>query len=195
MRHQTDVSAVRASPRVGPIIYSQAQIAAAVDRLAVAIAADHRGQLLVLLGVLKGGVCLVSDLARALSETPGGPSAIMVEHIVVSRYRGSQQSGAEAEIIADSGLSLEGANVVLVDTVVDRGFTLAALQALLKGRRPATLRTCVLVDKPARRATAVQLDYCGVGAPDVFVIGYGLDYKEWYRGLPYLAELREDQTV
>ncbi|MBV8198664.1 MAG: hypoxanthine phosphoribosyltransferase [Candidatus Eremiobacteraeota bacterium] len=183
------------APAVGRIIYTQAEIAAAVERLAGDIAADHREQLLVLLGVLKGGVCLVSDLARALSATPGGPSAIMVEHIVVSRYRGSKESNAPVELILDSGRSLEGANVVLVDTIVDRGLTLAALQALLKERRPATLRTCVLVEKAVRRTPAVALDYRGLAAPDAFVIGYGLDYKEWYRGLPYLAELREEQTV
>ncbi|MBV9234044.1 MAG: hypoxanthine phosphoribosyltransferase [Candidatus Eremiobacteraeota bacterium] len=183
------------APAVGRVIFTQAQIAEAVQRLASAIAATHRGQLLVLVGVLKGGACLISDLARALSAVPGGPSAIMVQHIVVSRYRGSTASDAPVEIIADSGRSLEGANVVLADAIVDRGLTLAALQALFKARRPATLRTCVLVDKPARRTAAIVPDYCGLQAPDAFVIGYGLDYKEWYRNLPYLAELREEQTV
>ena len=183
------------APGVGRVIYTQAQIAAAIERLARAIAADHRGQLLMLLGVLKGGVCLISDLARALSAVPGGPRDIMVEHLVVSRYRGSQESDAPIELLSDSGRSLEGASTVLVDTIVDRGLTLAALQSLLKERRPATLRTCVLLAKPARRRAAVQVDYRGLAAPDSFIIGYGLDYKEWYRGLPYLAELREEQTV
>lgn len=177
------------------MLYSAAEIAAAVDRLATQIAADHRRQPLVLLGVLKGAICLTADLARALARRADGPSEIMVDYICVQRYGESGKSGKAARLAADASLPLEGTNLVLVDTIIDRGLTLAYLRALLAERRPATLRTCVLFDKAARREVDIPIDYRGLAVPDVFAIGYGLDYKESYRNLPYLAELREVQTV
>ena len=90
---------------------------------------------------------------------------------------------------------MPGANVVIVDDIVDNGRTLDFLRALLGERRPASLRTCVLFDRHGRREVDVPIDYPGIAVPNVFAIGYGLDYKELYRNLPYLAELREGQTV
>ena len=95
----------------------------------------------------------------------------------------------------DAAEPIAGANVLLLDDVADNGHTLAFALALLGERQPASLRTCVLFDKPARREVEVPLDYAGLPVPDVFVIGYGLDYQELYRNLPYLAELREGITV
>ena len=182
------------------MLYSAGEIAAAVDRLASEISADHRGQPLVLLGVLKGAICLTSDLARALARKADGPSEIMVDYIFVERYGQAGKSGGAARLAADASLPLEGTNLVVADNIVDRGFTLEFVRALLAKRRPAKLRSCVLFDKPARREVDVPIDYRGLPVPDVFAIGYGLDYKESYRNLPYLAELhlaelREGQTV
>ena len=177
------------------MLYTAAEIAAAIEGLASQIAADHRRQPLVLLGVLKGAICLTADLARALAGSADGPSEIMVDYLCVQRYGESGKAGKPARLAADASLPLEGTNLVLVDNVVDRGVTLAYLQALLAQRRPAQLRTCVLFDKAARREVEIPIDYRGFAEPDVFVIGYGLDYKESYRNLPYLTELREGQTV
>jgi hypoxanthine phosphoribosyltransferase len=95
----------------------------------------------------------------------------------------------------DAALPIAGANVLVLDDIADNGRTLEFLRALLEERRPARLRTCALFDRAARRDVAVTIDYTGIAIPDVFAIGYGLDYKELYRNLPYLAELREGQTV
>ncbi len=180
---------------IGRRICSAEQIAAAVERLAAQIAADYRGQPLVLLGVLKGALCLTADLARALARRPDGPSEILVDYIFVQRYGASGASGGRARLEADARLPLGAANVLIVDDIVDAGLTLEYLRALLEQRRPATLRSCVLFDNPARREAGVPVEYLGLAIPDAFAIGYGLDYKEWYRNLPYLAELREDQPV
>ncbi len=176
-------------------IYSADAIAAAVERLAANIAVDYRGQPLVLLGVLKGALCLTADLARALAGRADGPSEILVDYLFVQRYGAAGTAGGAAWLEADASLPLRGMNLLIVDGIVDEGLTLEYLRALLAERRPATLRSCVLFDKPARRAAKVPIEYRGLAVPDTFAIGYGLDYKEWYRNLPYLAELREGQAV
>jgi hypoxanthine phosphoribosyltransferase len=189
------VTAVRADSCEGPRVCEAEEIARAIDRLAALIAADHPRQPLLLLGVLKGALCLTADLARALAGKADGPSEIMVDYVGVERYGSLGSAGGAASLTMDSSHPIAGANVVVVDDIVDNGRTLTFVHALLKRRAPASLRTCVLFDRPARREVDVTIDYAGIVVPDVFVIGYGLDFKELYRNLPYLAELREGQTV
>jgi hypoxanthine phosphoribosyltransferase len=98
-------------------------------------------------------------------------------------------------LTADSSQPVAGSNVLILDDIADNGRTLEFLITLLGGRKPASLRTCALFDRPARREADIAIDYVGITVPDVFAIGYGLDYKELYRNLPYLAELREGKTV
>jgi hypoxanthine phosphoribosyltransferase len=185
------VTALEVKGNLGRRIYAAEEVAVAVDRLAAEIAVEYRRQPVVLLGVLKGALCLMADLARALAGEPDGPSEIMVDYIFVQRYGSAGTTGTAARLAADASLPLEGTNVIIVDDIVDTGLTLQFLQALLAERRPGTLRSCVLFDKPARREVDVTIDYRGLAVPDVFAIGYGLDYKECYRNLPYLAELQE----
>ena len=180
---------------IGPTLCSREQIAATIERLATKLASDYRGQLLLLLGVLKGAICFTADLARALARQADGPSEIMVDYISVQRYGSLGSSGGRARLAMDCGRSIEGANVLIADDIADNGRTLEFLQSLLKQRRPASLRTCTLFDRPARREVDVPIDYPGIVIPNVFAIGYGLDYKEVYRNLPYLAEFREGTTV
>ncbi len=180
---------------IGRRICSAGEIAAAIERLAAAIAADYLRQPLLLLGVLKGALCLTADLARALAGKGDGPSEIMVDYIGVERYGALGSSGAAPRLAMDSSLPVAGANLVIIDDIVDNGRTLAFLRSLLGGRHPASLRTCVLFDRRGRREVEVAIDYAGIVVPNVFAIGYGLDYKELYRNLPYLAELREGKTV
>lgn len=189
------MSAVEAEDGIGRSICDAGEIATAINRLAALISADHRRQPLLLLGVLKGALCLTADLARALAREAEGPSEIMVDYVGVQRYGSLGSTGGAPRLTMDSSLPVTGVNVVVVDDIVDNGRTLTFVHALLKKRRPAALRTCVLFDRPARREVDVTIDYAGIVVPDVFVIGYGLDYKEQYRNLPYLAELREGQTV
>jgi hypoxanthine phosphoribosyltransferase len=176
------------------VIHAPEAIAQAVEGLAARIAADYRRQPLLLLGVLKGALCFTADLARALAGQADGPSEIMVDYICVERYGTSGQTAGEARLTMDATLAVTGANLLLADDIADRGRTLAYLRSLFEERRPASLRTCVLFDKAARREVDLPIDYAGLRVPDVFVIGYGLDYQELYRNLPYLAALPRGQN-
>lgn len=171
-------------------LFSEAEIAVAIERLARQIAEDHRGQPLLLLGVLKGALYVVTDLARAIAQVPDGPSEIIVDYLCVSSYGNSTRSSGEVRLLKDTSESLTGRNVVIVEDIVDNGLTLQYLQALLQGRNPASLRSCVLFDKPYHRRVNVPVEYVGLQSPDEFVVGYGLDYQELFRNLPYLAQLR-----
>lgn len=171
------------------VLFSKEQIAEAIERLAHEIAGDYSGKPLLLVGVLKGALYVTVDLARALAAIPDGPSEIVMDFVSVGSYGNATESSGEVRLLMDLSVPVEGRNVLILDDVADGGLTLQALQALLQGRGPAGLRTGVLFDKPARRAVDVTLDYIGLTLPNAFAVGYGLDYQEKYRTLPYLAEL------
>ena len=171
------------------VLYTAEQIAEAIERLAREIAADYSGKPLVLLGVLKGALYVTVDLARALAAIPDGPSEIVMDFVSVASYGNATESSGTVSVLMDVSVPVTGRNVLVLDDVADGGLTLQALQALLQGRGPASLRTGVLFDKPARRAVDVKLDYIGLTLRNAFAVGYGLDYQEKYRTLPYLAEL------
>jgi hypoxanthine phosphoribosyltransferase len=135
--------------------------------------------------VLKGALFFLADLARALSPLID----IRIDTISVSSYGNSQRSSGEVRLLKDTTESVEGKNVIIVEDIVDNGLTLDYLQSLLRSRKPASLRTCVLLNKPFRRQITVPLEYVGLACPDTFVVGYGLDYQEKYRNLPYVAKL------
>lgn len=170
-------------------LFTSEQIAAAIRDLAERIAADHAGKPLLLIGVLKGALYVTADLARALSCVAGGPSEIRIDYMAVSSYGNANRSSGEVRMLKDTAENIGGKNVVIIEDIVDNGLTLAYLQGLLRGRDPASLTSCVLFDKPYNRRVDVHVDYVGLTAPDEFVVGYGLDYQEAYRNLPYLAQL------
>jgi hypoxanthine phosphoribosyltransferase len=172
---------------ISAILYDAAAIAAAVGRLAREIAHDLDGEPVTLVGVLKGALFLTADLARALPPQTDA----RIDFVTVSSYGNAARSSGEVSLLKDTAQSVEGKNVVIVEDIVDNGLTLAYLRNLLAARGPATLRSCVLLDKPYRRLTPVQVDYTGLSAPDAFIVGYGLDYQEKYRHLPYLARLED----
>ncbi len=171
-------------------LFSEAEIQSAIERLASEIAADHRGKPLLLLGVLKGALYVTVDLARAISRVPDGPSEITVEYVCVSSYGNATRSSGEVRMLKDAHQPITGQNVVIVEDIIDNGFTLDYLRTLFGGRNPASLKSCVIFDKPFHRLVDVPVEYVGLSSPDEFVIGYGLDYQELYRNLPYLAQLR-----
>ncbi len=171
-------------------LFTEDEISAAISRLATQIAEDYSGQPLTLLGVLKGALYVIADLARALSAVPGGPSEIIVDYLCVSSYGNSTRSSGEVRLLKDASVQITGRNVVIVEDIVDNGLTLSYLRSLLEERRPASLRSCVLFDKPYHRRIDVPVEYVGLQTPDAFVVGYGLDYQELFRNLPYLAQLR-----
>ncbi len=171
-------------------LYRDDEIAAAIERLGGDIARDFSGQPLLLLGVLKGALYVVTDLARAIAAHPNGPSETVVDYMCVSSYGNATRSSGEVRLLKDTSETVTGRNVVIVEDIVDNGLTLEYLHALMAERNPASLRSCVLFDKPYHRKVDVPVEYVGLICPDAFVVGYGLDYQELFRNLPYLAELQ-----
>jgi hypoxanthine phosphoribosyltransferase len=184
--------AARIHPDLEAVLFSEAVIAEAIDAMAHAIARDYEGRDVLLLGILKGAVHVFSDLARRLEMIAPGPSAIYLDLMAVSSYGNASRSSGEVRLIQDTTHAVEGRHVVIVEDIVDNGHTLHYLNALLTARQPASLRSAALLDKPYRRTANIQADYVGLTCPDEFIVGYGLDYQERYRTLPYIAKLRPE---
>jgi hypoxanthine phosphoribosyltransferase len=169
---------------VSNILISTDQIRARVTELAQQIAADYpAGEELHLVAVLKGAFVFLGDLIRAIDRP------LSIDFMAVSSYGKGTTSSGEVRVLKDVDSRLEGRNVVIVEDIVDTGLTLAYLQEILHARGPRTLRTVCLLSKPTRRLVDVKVDYVGFTIDDRFVVGYGLDYAEQYRHLPYLAAL------
>lgn len=179
-------------PDLECVLFSEAEIAAAIRSLAEQIARDHVGEDVLLLGILKGAVHVLSDLARALDGIQPGPARVYLDLMAVSSYGNASRSSGEVRLIQDTTHAIEGRRVVIVEDIIDNGLTLSYLNALLSARKPLSLRSAVLLDKPYRRIAGVKADYVGLTCPDEFIVGYGLDYQERYRTLPYIAKLRPD---
>jgi len=165
------------------VLVTEGAIAARVAELARAIARDYAGENPVLVGVLQGAVPFVADLMRAL------PIDVTVDFIRASSYGAGTSSSGRVRLVADLAVEVADRHVLIVDDIVDTGLTLAALKRTLEARGPRSVRTCVLLDKAGRRETDVTIDYVGFTIPNVFVVGYGLDYGGLYRNLPYVAAL------
>src|SRR4051812_28458462 len=159
-------------------------IQARVRELAAEIDADYPAdEGLHLVCVLKGGFVFMADLVRAM-----GPR-VTLDFIAVSSYATSTKSSGEVRMLKDLDSGLQGRHIVIVEDIVDTGLTLTYLQEILRARSPKTLRTACLLSKPSRRQTEVAVEYIGFTIEDRFVVGYGLDYAEQYRNLPYIAVL------
>ena len=168
-------------------------IQAKVAELGKLITADYRGKNLLLLGTLKGAVPFIADLARAI-DLP-----LEIDYMAVSSYGNSTESSGVVRILKDLEGPVQQKNVLIVEDIVDSGQTLHYLMDVLRQRRPLSLRVCTLLDKGRERVKPVELDYTGFQIPDRFVVGYGLDYAQLYRNLPYIGILKpsvyEDQTM
>lgn len=167
---------------------SAEQIADQVERLAKEIGADYAGKRLVLISVLKGSFVFLADLARALARTQK-LKEIHIEFLGVSSYGSSTRSSGVVQITADVGHSIEGEDVLLVEDIVDTGLTLGYLLDNLQTRYPSSLKVCSLLKKNRPNVAGPMVDYFGFVAPEEFVVGYGLDWAERHRELPYLALL------
>jgi hypoxanthine phosphoribosyltransferase len=168
--------------RPGDVLLSAEAIATRVQEMAREIARDHP-EGVHLIGVLNGAVVFLSDLMRHID------GVVTLDFIGVSSYGENTLSSATPGITMDLQSSIDGRAVVIVEDIVDGGLTLALLQEHLRARRPRSLRTACLLSKPARRQTAVTVDYVGFTVEDHFVVGYGLDHAGRYRNLPYIAIL------
>ena len=172
---------------VAEILLTEAEIAAKVNELGARISADYGGRPLTLVSVLKGSLPFMADLMRAI-EIP-----IRIDLMEVSSYGGTTtESSGLVRILKDLSASIADEDVLIVEDIIDTGLTLNYLIRYLRGKGPASLRICTLLDKPARRLVEIPVDYTGFTIPDQFVVGYGLDYGEHYRNLRYVGVLKPE---
>ncbi len=185
----TESQAATLPEGIAEVICDAEAIGATTDLLAERIATDYRDRKVLVVGVLKGALFFTADLARALQRAGMAPDQIILDFIAVSSYGNAHRSSGEVRLLKDTSESVEGRHVLIVEDIVDNGHTLHYLRAVFGGRGPASLAACALLDKPYHRCVEVPVEYVGMEAPDEFVVGYGLDYQESYRHLPYLARL------
>lgn len=174
-----------APPEVGGLLLGRDQIRERVRELAAQIEADHGGQELVLVTVLRGGLYFLADLCREL------PDPVRLDFMAISSYGAVPHPGG-VRITKDLDENLEGKHVLVVEDIVDTGLTLNYLLGVLASRKPASLEVAVLLDRDHRRIADVPIAYRGFHMPDVFAVGYGLDLYGRYRNLPYLGVLRDE---
>ena len=169
---------------VESILYREEQLRQRVKELGAQITADYAGKEPVLASVLRGSYIFMADLTRAI-DLP-----VTVDFMAVSSYGAGTKSSGQVEIKKDLSDSIEGRDLIIVEDILDSGNTLFYLMEILKARKPASIRICTLMDKPDRRTQPIVADYVGFTIPDAFVVGYGLDYDEKYRNLPYVGILK-----
>jgi hypoxanthine phosphoribosyltransferase len=170
-------------PAVGDILVQRDELEHRVRELAEEISRDYAGRELLLIGVLKGAVFFLADLMRHLEVS------CEVDFMAVSSYGASTDSSGVVRILKDLDAPIEGRDVLIVEDIVDSGLTLSYLFRMLRARGPASLEVCALLTKPERREIDLPIRYVGFEIPNRFAIGYGLDYAERYRNLPYVAVL------
>ena len=167
------------------ILFSREQIEATVNRLATEISQDYQGKPPILLGILKGSFMFMADLIRLL-DFP-----LEVEFIRLSSYGGDRESSGKIKVVQSLRSPIKGRNVLVIEDIVDTGLTTAFLLDYLQKKKPASLKLCVLIDKPSRREVPVTIDYLGFTVPDKFIVGYGLDWDEKFRNLPDVCTLED----
>jgi hypoxanthine phosphoribosyltransferase len=180
------VSQTELERAVGEILIDKDTLAARVAELGAEVSADYAGRDLLLIGVLKGAVFFMADLMRHLTVP------CEVDFMAISSYGDSTDSSGIVRILKDLDINIEGRDVLVVEDIIDSGLTLSYLMRNLESREPASLEVCALLTKPERREIDVPVRYVGFEIPNRFVVGYGLDFAERYRNLPYVAVLSED---
>ena len=166
------------------ILYTEEELSRRVKELGAQIAADYAGRQPMLISVLRGSYIFMADLTRAIDLD------VTVDFMAVSSYGAGTVSSGQVEIKKDLSDSIEGRDLIIVEDILDSGNTLYYLMDVLRARKPASIRICALMDKPERRTKPISADYVGFTIPDAFIVGYGLDYAERYRNLPYVGVLR-----
>lgn len=169
------------------ILVSEADLQRRVSELGRQISHDYAGHDLHLICILRGGVLFLTDLMRQITIPH------TVDFMAVSSYGASRQSTGQVRITLDLKDDIHDRDVLLVEDIVDSGYTLASVLELLRTRHPRSLRVCTMLDKPERREAPVPIDYCGFSIPNKFVFGYGLDMDEYYRNLPFIATVDLDR--
>lgn len=163
------------------VLVSEEEVDKRTRELGEQISKDYAGKQLHLICVLKGGVFFMCELAKRITVP------VSMDFMSVSSYGDDTKSSGVVKIVKDLDESLEGKDVMIIEDIIDSGRTLSYLMEVLKARKPNSLRLCTLLDKPDRRVKEVKVDYTGFAIPDEFVVGYGLDYAQKYRNLPYIG--------
>lgn len=171
---------------VKDVLFSEEEIKKKVIELGKMITKDYAGKDLIVIGVLKGANVFLSDLIRNIDIR------ITVDFIDVSSYGASTESSGVVKINKDLDFSIENKNILIVEDIIDTGLTLKYLLKNLRSRNPKNIKICTLLDKPERRKVDIKVDYIGFNIPDEFIVGYGIDYAEKYRNLPFVASLKEE---
>ncbi len=168
------------------ILLTEEQIAAKVKEIGAQISRDYAGKNLMMVSVLKGSVVFMADLMRAITVP------CQIDFMCVSSYGSGTNSSGVVKIIKDLDINLHGLDLLIVEDILDSGKTLHYITKMLSDRGTASIRIATLLDKPERRAAPLTPDYCGFTVPDEFVVGYGLDYDEKFRNLPYIGILKPE---
>ncbi|MDF2634879.1 MAG: hypoxanthine phosphoribosyltransferase [Pelosinus sp.] len=168
------------------VLLSEEQLAKRILEIGAEITADYAGKEILMIGVLRGAVLFMADLARAI-KVP-----VAIDFMAVSSYGAGTSSSGVVRILKDLDENVEGKHVLVVEDIIDSGLTLNYLVDNLKSRQPASIKICTLLNKPDRRKVDVDIAYNGFTIPDHFVIGYGLDYAEKYRNLPFIGILKPE---
>ncbi|MGL6173478.1 MAG: hypoxanthine phosphoribosyltransferase [Cellulosilyticaceae bacterium] len=162
-------------------LISEEDIQRRIEELGAQISKDYEGKEIIMLCVLKGGVMFMTDLSKRVTVP------MKMEFMAVSSYGDEYKSTGVVKIIKDLDEPIEGKDILIVEDIIDSGRTLSYLKNILEGRNPNSIKICTLLDKPEQRVVDVDVDYIGFTIPDSFVIGYGLDYQQFMRNLPYIA--------
>ncbi|GAD17553.1 hypoxanthine phosphoribosyltransferase [Lentilactobacillus otakiensis] len=168
------------------VLYSKEEIEAACQRLGKDISKTYAGKTPVVVGVLKGAIFFMTDIVRAVD------TYMQIDFIDVSSYHGATQSSGTVELLQDINTDISGRDVLIVEDIVDTGQTLKFLLDTFANRGASSIKVCTLLDKPAGRTVKVSSDFIGFKVPNEFVVGYGLDYDERYRNLPYIGVLKPE---
>jgi hypoxanthine phosphoribosyltransferase len=172
-------------PEVASVLFGREDIRRRIEELGRAITGDYEGRAPILVSVLKGGSVFLADLIREISLP------VAIDYMSISRYGDAAESMGRVRIVKDLEQDVGGRDVIIVEDIVDTGLTLSYLISVLQSREPATVEVCALLDKAARRIAPVTIRYRGFECPDVFVVGYGLDFQERYRNLPDILAVQD----
>ncbi len=171
------------SSDISKVLLTEEQIKEIIKRLGAQITEDYEGKNLLIVGVLKGSTVFMADLMREIKVH------CKIDFMAVSSYGSGTSTTGSVKIIKDLTIDLSGYDLLIVEDILDSGVTLSNLREMLLTRKPASFKICTFLDKPERRKADVKADYVGAEIPDAFVVGYGLDYDEKYRNLPFLGVL------
>lgn len=180
------VGGTRVINDVESILLSEEKLAKRIAEIGAEITADYAGKEILMIGVLRGAVIFMADLARAITVP------VAIDFMAVSSYGAGTASSGVVRILKDLDENVEGKHILVVEDIIDSGLTLNYLLDNLKSRKPASIKLCTLLNKPERRKVDVKIDYNGFDVPDYFVVGYGLDYAEKYRNLPFIGILKPE---